>query len=52
MLIVLVQMADVARAHGGDGGGEDPSRPPPPSFGCAGCFVNRGKYFWIIVIQA
>ncbi|GJR07034.1 hypothetical protein Tco_0530018 [Tanacetum coccineum] len=34
-------MADVARAHGGDGGGEDPSRPPPPSFGCAGCFVNR-----------
>ncbi|GJY41937.1 putative reverse transcriptase domain, ribonuclease H-like domain, aspartic peptidase domain protein [Tanacetum coccineum] len=37
------KMADVARAHGGDGGGEDPSRPPPPSFGCAGCFVNRGK---------
>ncbi|GJX86138.1 hypothetical protein Tco_0336912 [Tanacetum coccineum] len=30
-------------AHGRDGGGEDPSRPPPPSFGCAGCFVNRGK---------
>ncbi|GKG55754.1 hypothetical protein Tco_0574648, partial [Tanacetum coccineum] len=22
-------MADVARAHGGDGGGKDPSRPPP-----------------------
>ncbi|GJX60510.1 glutathione reductase, cytosolic [Tanacetum coccineum] len=37
------KMADVARAHGGDGGGEDPSRPPPPSFGCAGCFINRGK---------
>ncbi|GJT18561.1 zinc finger, CCHC-type containing protein [Tanacetum coccineum] len=36
-------MADVARAHGRDGGGEDPSRPPPPSFGCAGCFINRGK---------
>ncbi|GJR22063.1 hypothetical protein Tco_0970590 [Tanacetum coccineum] len=36
-------MADVARAHGGDGGGEDPSRPPPTSFGCAGCFINRGK---------
>ncbi|GJX80373.1 hypothetical protein Tco_0328522, partial [Tanacetum coccineum] len=26
-----------------DGGGEDPSRPPPTSFGCAGCFINRGK---------
>ncbi|GJU97785.1 F-box domain containing protein [Tanacetum coccineum] len=37
------KMADVARAHGGDGGGEDPSRPPPTSFGCAGCFINRGK---------
>ncbi|GJY68524.1 F-box domain containing protein [Tanacetum coccineum] len=35
--------ADVARSHGGDGGGED--RPPPhhvPS-GCMGCFANRGK---------
>nr|GEY61348.1 F-box domain, leucine-rich repeat domain, L domain-like protein [Tanacetum cinerariifolium] len=33
---------DVARSHGGDGGGED--RPPPhyvPS-GCGGCFANRG----------
>ncbi|GJW94091.1 F-box domain containing protein [Tanacetum coccineum] len=38
------QMADVARAHGGDGGGEDPSRPPPTSFGCEGCFINRGKW--------
>ncbi|GJW55503.1 hypothetical protein Tco_0099588 [Tanacetum coccineum] len=40
--------ADVARSHGGDGGGED--RPPPhhvPS-GCMGCFPNRGKNFWII----
>ncbi|GKG11395.1 hypothetical protein Tco_0342795, partial [Tanacetum coccineum] len=36
---------DVARAHGGDGGGEDPSRPPPTSFGCASCFINRGKNF-------
>ncbi|GJV12939.1 F-box domain containing protein [Tanacetum coccineum] len=35
--------ADVARSHGGDGGGED--RPPPPHVptGCGGCFVNRGK---------
>ncbi|GJW68048.1 F-box domain containing protein [Tanacetum coccineum] len=35
--------ADVARSHGGDGGGED--RPPPyyvPT-GCMGCFANRGK---------
>nr|GEV39087.1 hypothetical protein [Tanacetum cinerariifolium] len=35
--------ADVARSHGGDGGGKD--RPPPhyvPS-GCGGCFANRGK---------
>ncbi|GJY37698.1 hypothetical protein Tco_0424062 [Tanacetum coccineum] len=34
--------ADVARSHGGDGGGED--RPPPhyvPT-GCGGCFANRG----------
>ncbi|GJR31064.1 hypothetical protein Tco_1107296 [Tanacetum coccineum] len=37
------KMADVARAHGGDGGGEDPSCPPPSSFGCAGCFINGGK---------
>ncbi|GJX46425.1 hypothetical protein Tco_0271615 [Tanacetum coccineum] len=36
-------MDDVARAHGGDGGGEDPSRPPPTSFGCTGCFINRGN---------
>ncbi|GJS75794.1 hypothetical protein Tco_0725675 [Tanacetum coccineum] len=35
--------ADVARSHGGDGGGED--RPPPHhvSTGCGGCFINRGK---------
>nr|GEV46961.1 hypothetical protein [Tanacetum cinerariifolium] len=35
--------ADVARSHGGEGGGED--RPPPhyvPT-GCGGCFANRGK---------
>ena len=57
MLIVLVQMssADVARSHGGDGGGED--RPPPDHVptgcgGCGGSFLNRGKNFWIIVIQA
>ncbi|GKC16300.1 hypothetical protein Tco_1013082 [Tanacetum coccineum] len=35
--------ADVARSHGGDGGGED--RPPSHNIptGCMGCFVNRGK---------
>ncbi|GJT92645.1 F-box domain containing protein [Tanacetum coccineum] len=35
--------ADVARSHGGDGGGED--RPPPHHVptGCGGCFANRGK---------
>ncbi|GJX85082.1 F-box domain containing protein [Tanacetum coccineum] len=35
--------ANVARSHGGDGGGED--RPPPPHVptGYGGCFVNRGK---------
>ncbi|GJY81129.1 hypothetical protein Tco_0493880 [Tanacetum coccineum] len=34
--------ADVARSHGGDGGGED--RPPPyhVATGCGGCFANRG----------
>ncbi|GJY64201.1 hypothetical protein Tco_0465661 [Tanacetum coccineum] len=34
--VALFRMADVARAHGGDGGGEDPSRPPPTSFGLRG----------------
>ncbi|GJX20856.1 F-box domain containing protein [Tanacetum coccineum] len=35
--------ADVARSHGGKGGGED--RPPPHHVptGCMGCFANRGK---------
>ncbi|GJV81014.1 reverse transcriptase domain-containing protein [Tanacetum coccineum] len=36
-------LADVARGHGGDGGGDD----SPPTYhiptGCGGCFVNRGK---------
>ncbi|GJT22684.1 hypothetical protein Tco_0892621 [Tanacetum coccineum] len=40
---VEVMSADVARGHGGDGGGDD--RPPthhiPTGYG--GCFVNRGK---------
>ncbi|GJV92101.1 hypothetical protein Tco_1539914 [Tanacetum coccineum] len=35
--------ADVARGHGGDGGGDD--RPPPYQVptGCGGCLGNRGK---------
>ncbi|GJT13047.1 hypothetical protein Tco_0860089 [Tanacetum coccineum] len=35
--------ADVARGHGGDGGGDD--RPPPyqAPTGCGGCLGNRGK---------
>ncbi|GKA43217.1 hypothetical protein Tco_0735941 [Tanacetum coccineum] len=35
--------ADVARSHGGDGGGED--RPPSHHVltGCEGCFINKGK---------
>ncbi|GKD86442.1 hypothetical protein Tco_1357596, partial [Tanacetum coccineum] len=35
--------ADVARGHGGDGGGND--RPPTHHIptGCGGCFANRGK---------
>ncbi|GJS26339.1 hypothetical protein Tco_0486959 [Tanacetum coccineum] len=35
--------ADVARGHGGDGGGDD--RPPPYQIptGCGGCLGNRGK---------
>nr|GEX10206.1 RNA-directed DNA polymerase, eukaryota [Tanacetum cinerariifolium] len=38
-----VAEADVARGHGGDGGGDD--RPPTHHIptGCGGCFVNRGK---------
>ncbi|GJT08782.1 hypothetical protein Tco_0843244 [Tanacetum coccineum] len=40
---VDVMSADVARGHGGDGGGDD--RPPTHHIptGCGGCFVNRGK---------
>ncbi|GJY75278.1 retrotransposon protein, putative, ty3-gypsy subclass [Tanacetum coccineum] len=40
---VEVMSADVARGHGGDGGGDD--RPPTHHIptGCGGCFVNRGK---------
>ncbi|GJX97751.1 hypothetical protein Tco_0353549 [Tanacetum coccineum] len=35
--------ADVARSHGGDGGGDDrlPSHVVPT--GCGGCFANKGK---------
>ncbi|GJX25654.1 hypothetical protein Tco_0231950, partial [Tanacetum coccineum] len=39
----LMSSADVARSHGGDGGGDD--RPPShvvPT-GCGGCFANKGK---------
>ncbi|GJY71928.1 hypothetical protein Tco_0475631 [Tanacetum coccineum] len=34
---------DVARGHGGDGGGDD--RPPSHHIptGCGGCFANLGK---------
>ncbi|GKB60648.1 putative reverse transcriptase domain-containing protein [Tanacetum coccineum] len=40
---VDVMSADVARGHGGDGGGDD--RPPSHHIptGCGGCFANRGK---------
>ncbi|GJU91764.1 hypothetical protein Tco_1304187 [Tanacetum coccineum] len=40
---VKVMSADVARGHGGDGGGDD--RPPSHHIptGCGGCFANRGK---------
>ncbi|GJY45091.1 hypothetical protein Tco_0433304 [Tanacetum coccineum] len=40
---VEVMSADVARGHGGDGGGDD--RPPSHHIptGCGGCFANRGK---------
>ncbi|GJS19470.1 reverse transcriptase domain-containing protein [Tanacetum coccineum] len=40
---VDVMSADVARGHGGDGGGDD--RPPTHHIptGCGGCFANRGK---------
>ncbi|GJS72662.1 S-adenosyl-L-methionine-dependent methyltransferases superfamily protein [Tanacetum coccineum] len=41
--VLEVMSADVARGHGGDGGGDD--RPPTHHIptGCGGCFVNRGK---------
>ncbi|GKE52199.1 hypothetical protein Tco_1487355 [Tanacetum coccineum] len=40
---VEVMSTDVARGHGGDGGGDD--RPPSHHIptGCGGCFANRGK---------
>nr|GFB63981.1 hypothetical protein [Tanacetum cinerariifolium] len=34
--------ADVARSHGGDGGGEDRPLPHHVPSGCIGCFANRG----------
>ncbi|GJU49763.1 hypothetical protein Tco_1219318 [Tanacetum coccineum] len=39
----LAMSTDVARGHGGDGGGDD--RPPSHHIptGCGGCFANRGK---------
>ncbi|GKD56957.1 hypothetical protein Tco_1290344, partial [Tanacetum coccineum] len=39
----VMMSADVARGHGGDGGGDD--RPPPYKVptGCGGCLGNRGK---------
>ncbi|GJX88616.1 DIE2/ALG10 family protein [Tanacetum coccineum] len=40
---ILMSSADVARSHGGDGGGDD--RPPShvvPT-GCGSCFANKGK---------
>ncbi|GJW56760.1 hypothetical protein Tco_0103491 [Tanacetum coccineum] len=41
--LVVTMSADVARGHGGDGGGDD--RPPPYQVptGCGGCLGNRGK---------
>nr|GFA97122.1 hypothetical protein [Tanacetum cinerariifolium] len=38
-----VMSADVARSHGGDGGGEDRPSPHHVPSGCMGCFANRGK---------
>ncbi|GJU11213.1 DIE2/ALG10 family protein [Tanacetum coccineum] len=40
---VNVVYSNVARGHGGDGGGDD--RPPPHQIptGCGGCLGNRGK---------
>ncbi|GJQ97199.1 RNA-directed DNA polymerase, eukaryota [Tanacetum coccineum] len=39
----VAMSVDVARGHGGDGGGDD--RPPPHQIptGCGGCLGNRGK---------
>ncbi|GJY34507.1 hypothetical protein Tco_0418976 [Tanacetum coccineum] len=41
--VVNGMSTDVARGHGGDGGGDD--RPPSHHIptGCGGCFANRGK---------
>ncbi|GJR62405.1 hypothetical protein Tco_1504567 [Tanacetum coccineum] len=47
-----IMSADVARSHGGDGGGDD--RPPShvvPT-GCGGCFANKGKgRTWILPLD-
>nr|GEW97639.1 hypothetical protein [Tanacetum cinerariifolium] len=42
-LILMMMSTDVARGHGGDGGGD--VRPPPYQVptGCGGCLGNRGK---------
>ncbi|GJV28332.1 hypothetical protein Tco_1384780 [Tanacetum coccineum] len=40
---VNVMSADVARGHGGDGGGDDRSPPYQIPTGCGGCLGNRDK---------
>ncbi|GJV88407.1 hypothetical protein Tco_1532345 [Tanacetum coccineum] len=36
-------LADIARSHGGDGGGGDRTPPHQVPTGCGGCLGNRGK---------
>nr|GFD30009.1 hypothetical protein [Tanacetum cinerariifolium] len=49
---IIDMSADVARGHGGDGGGDDRLLPYQVPTGFGGCLGNRSKNFWIIVIQA
>ncbi|GJR55341.1 putative ribonuclease H-like domain-containing protein [Tanacetum coccineum] len=43
--LINMSSADVARSHGGDGGGDDRPLPAFVTHGCGGCFATKAKGF-------